>query len=140
MSEQLAVRYSVPHWYDDVAQMLGTERPDVLHITTPPQSHLSLTRQAVAAGCHVFLEKPVALHHCDAEAIVDAAVGAGRKLSVNYWPNFEAPALELRQLYQSGVLGSPISRGNMGWRSSGTLIIGYIAYPASYFKTYLIMC
>jgi predicted dehydrogenase len=108
MSEQLAVRYSVPHRYDDVAQMLDTERPDVLHITTPPQSHLSLTRQAVAAGCHVFLEKPVALHHCDAEAIVDAAVGAGRKLSVNYWPNFEAPALELRQLYQSGVLGSPV--------------------------------
>jgi predicted dehydrogenase len=106
MAEQLAVRYSIPRWYCDVAKMLEVERPDVLHITTPPQSHLSLTRQAVAAGCHVFLEKPVALRHSDAEAIIAAAVAAGRKLAVNYWPRFEAPALELRRLHETGALGS----------------------------------
>ena len=108
MAEQLAVRYTVPRWYCDVAKMLEVERPDVLHITTPPQSHLPLTRQAVAAGCHVFLEKPVALRHGDAEAIVAAVVAAGRKLAVNYWPRFEAPALELRRLYETGVLGNPV--------------------------------
>jgi predicted dehydrogenase len=108
LAEQLAVRYSVPRWYSSVAQMLEVERPDALHITTPPQSHLPLVRQAVEAGCHVFLEKPVALHHRDAEAIVAAALHAGRKLTVNYWPNFEAPALELRRLFESGVLGSPV--------------------------------
>jgi predicted dehydrogenase len=108
IAEQLAVRYAIPRWYCDVADLLATEKPDVLHITTPPQSHLSLTQQAVAAGCHVFLEKPVALHHCDAEAIVDAVVAGGRKLAVNYWPRFEAPALELHRLYESGVLGTPV--------------------------------
>lgn len=108
MAEQLATRFAVPHWYSDVAVMLATERPDVLHITTPPQSHLALTRQAVAAGCHVFIEKPVALLHRDVEAIIAAAVGAERKLSVNYWPNFETPALELRRLVETGVLGSPV--------------------------------
>lgn len=108
MAEQLAVRYSVPRWYSDVANMLDKEKPDVLHITTPPQSHLSLTKQAVAAGCHVFLEKPVALRHCDAEAIVESVVAAGRKLAVNYWPRFEAPALELRRLYEVGDLGNPV--------------------------------
>lgn len=108
MAEQLAVRYSVPRWYSDVATLLAAEKPDVLHITTPPQSHLPLTRQAVAAGCHVFLEKPVALRHSDTELIIAAAEGAGRKLTVNYWPNFEAPALELRRLYEAGVLGSPV--------------------------------
>jgi predicted dehydrogenase len=106
MAEQLAVRYSIPRWYCDVAKMLEAEKPNVMHITTPPQSHLSLTRQAVAAGCHVFLEKPVALRHCDAEAIIESAVAAGRKLTVNYWPRFEAPALELRRLHETGVLGS----------------------------------
>jgi predicted dehydrogenase len=108
MAEQLAVRCGVPRWYSDVAKLLDEEKPDVIHITTPPQSHLSVTRQAVAAGCHVFLEKPVALHHCDAEAIVAAAIAAGRKLTVNYWPRFEAPALELRRLYETGVLGDPV--------------------------------
>jgi predicted dehydrogenase len=108
MAEQLASRFAVPHWYSDAATMLEVEKPDVLHVTTPPQSHLALTRQAVAAGCHVYLEKPVAPRHCDAEAIIAAADSAGRKLTVNYWPNFEAPALELRRLLDTGVLGSPV--------------------------------
>jgi predicted dehydrogenase len=108
MAEQLAVRYAVPAWYCDVAKMLDIEKPDVLHITTPPQSHLPLTQQAVAAGCHIFIEKPVALRYSDAQAIIAAAIAAGKKLAVNYWPRFEAPALELRRLHESGVLGNPV--------------------------------
>lgn len=108
MAEQLAVRYSVPRWYSDLTQLLETEKPDVLHITTPPGSHLALTRLAVSAGCHVFLEKPIALHHGDTEAIFAAVNDAGRKLTVNYWPKFEAPALDLLRLYDSGVLGDPV--------------------------------
>lgn len=108
MAEQLAVRYSIPQWYSDVEIMLEAEAPDVLHITTPPQSHLSLTRQAVAAGCHIFLEKPVSLRFVDAQSIIEAATLARRKLTVNYWPRFEAPALELRRLYETGVLGAPV--------------------------------
>ena len=108
MAEQLAERHRVPRWYFDVAHMLEEEQPDVLHISTPPQSHLELTRQAVAAGCHVFLEKPVALCYADAEAIVATAVAADRKLAVNYWPNFELQSLELQHLYKTGFLGSPV--------------------------------
>jgi predicted dehydrogenase len=108
MAEQLAMRYAIPNWYSDIAAMLSAEKPDVVHITTPPQSHLALTRQAVAAGCHVFLEKPVALRHADVEAIVQAPIHAGKKLSVNYWPNFEEPALELRRLHEAGTLGDPV--------------------------------
>jgi predicted dehydrogenase len=108
MAEQLAVRFAIPARYCDLARMIDVEKPDVLHITTPPESHLALTRQAFAAGCHVFLEKPTALHHSETEAIVAAAVASGRKLAVNYWPNFEAQALELRRLYETGVLGAPV--------------------------------
>jgi len=105
IAEQLAARYAIPRWYSDLGKLLDAEKPDVLHITTPPQSHLALTRIAVAAGCHVFLEKPIALRHCDTKAIFTAVNGAARKLSVNYWPKFDAPALELRRLHESGTLG-----------------------------------
>lgn len=108
MAEQLAVRFSIPRWYSDIAKLLETEKPDVVHITTPPQSHLALTRQAVAAGAHVFLEKPVALHHAEAVEIVKAVEDAGRKLSVNYWPRFDAAALELKDLYEAGTLGEAV--------------------------------
>lgn len=105
IAEQLAARFAIPRWYSDLGELLEAEKPNVLHITTPPQSHLALTRIAVAAGCHVFLEKPIALRHCDTEAIFAVVSQAGLKLSVNYWPKFEAPALELRRLYESGTLG-----------------------------------
>src|SRR5947209_14741225 len=36
MAEQLAVRYGVPGFYGDFTQLLERERPDVVHITTPP--------------------------------------------------------------------------------------------------------
>jgi predicted dehydrogenase len=108
MAEQLATRYCVQRKYRDLAKMLDVERPDVLHITTPPQSHLAIVKQAVGAGCHVFLEKPVALRHCDVEAIISANVAARRKLTVNYWPRFETVALELRRLYEAGELGDPV--------------------------------
>lgn len=108
MAEQLAARYAIPRWYSDLDQLLEFEKPDVLHITTPPQSHLALTRIAVAAGCHVFLEKPIALRHCDTEQIFAAVNEAGKKLTVNYWPKFEEPALELLRLYESDTLGNVV--------------------------------
>jgi predicted dehydrogenase len=120
MAEQLAVRYSIPKRYSNVAEMLEAEKPDVVHISTPPQSHLPLTRQAVAAGCHVFLEKPVALHHAEVKAIVDVVEASGKKLAVNYWPQFEVQALELRRLYNDGVLGEVVHvESHIGYNLAG---------------------
>jgi predicted dehydrogenase len=108
MAEQLVTRFRIPHQYSSLPAMLEAEKPDVLHITAPPQAHLALTRLAVSAGCHVFLEKPVALHHGDVQAIVDVVSAAGKKLAVNYWPQFEVQSLELRRLCEQGILGSPV--------------------------------
>lgn len=120
MAEQLAVRYAIPHRYTAVAEMLEAEKPDVLHITTPPQSHLPLALQAFDAGCDVFLEKPIALRHSETKAIVEAAVNLKRKLTLNYWPNFEAQALELRRLHETGVLGAPVHiESYLGYNLSG---------------------
>jgi predicted dehydrogenase len=108
IAEQLAVRFEVPHWYSDLAKMLQMERLDVLHITTPPAAHLSITRQAVKAGCHVFLEKPLAPCLAQCTAIVEAVRAARKRLSINYWPNFESASLELQDYVASGLLGKPI--------------------------------
>jgi predicted dehydrogenase len=108
MAEQLAVRYGIPRQYSTLTAMLDAEKPDVLHIAAPPQAHLAITRQAVVAGCHIFLEKPVALNHSDVQAIVEAARAGGKKLAVNYWPQFEVQALDLRRLCEEGILGTVV--------------------------------
>ncbi len=108
MAEQLAVRFAIPNWYARFETMLERERPDVVHITTPPQSHPHLAEMAMAAGCHVFVEKPLALNATAAAGMIEQARRTGRKLSINYWYNFEPHALELRRWYETGLLGDAV--------------------------------
>lgn len=53
---------------------------DVVHICTPLESHVALSRQALAAGCHVIVEKPVSATLAEAESLTAEAAAAGRLL------------------------------------------------------------
>lgn len=108
LAEQLAVRYGVPAWYGDMGEMLAKERLDVVHITTPPAAHVPLTRQCVEAGAHVFLEKPLALTASASRELIDAVVAGGRQMTINYWPNFDPPAMQFKDMLARGVLGDPV--------------------------------
>jgi predicted dehydrogenase len=108
LAEQLALRYSVPHQYTDFDRMLSEHRFDVIHIATPPHSHLALARKAAEAGCHVFLEKPLALNATDGRRLIECLQQTGRKMTINYWYNFETPALALKEFVGKGHLGDPI--------------------------------
>jgi predicted dehydrogenase len=108
LAEQLAVRYGVPAWYGDLDQMLQREHLDVVHITTPPGVHLAITRQCIAAGAHVFLEKPLALTSPESRALIDTVAAAGLQMSINYWPNFDPPAMQFKKMLAEGSFGDPV--------------------------------
>ena len=108
LAEQLAVRFGIAHWYGSLDEMLAAEQLDVVHITTPPAVHLALTRQCVQAGAHVFLEKPLALRAEECRELIAAVTSAGRQMTINYWPNFDPPAMELKQMLASGAIGDPV--------------------------------
>ncbi len=73
MAEQLALRFGIPEHFDNFDTMLRKVNPDVVHITTPPQYHVPLAESAMAAGCHVFVEKPLALNYRDARYLIEYA-------------------------------------------------------------------
>ena len=108
MAEQLAMRFGVPAHFDRVEEMLERTRPDVVHITTPPQSHLALARVALQAGCHVYVEKPLAMNLAEAETLIGEVTAAGKKLTLGWEYLFDPPALRLRQLATDGVLGETV--------------------------------
>jgi predicted dehydrogenase len=108
MAEQIAVRYGIKSHYGSSAEMLEKERPDVVHITTPPQSHLALARESIDAGCHVYVEKPLTLNYCDSKQLVDHALAAGRKLTIGYSHLYSPAALQMRDLVENGTLGDPV--------------------------------
>jgi predicted dehydrogenase len=108
MAEQLSVRHGIGKYYDDFDRMLAAEKPDIVHITTPPQSHLALAMRAMDAGCHVYVEKPMTLRHADTEALLKKAEELGRKVTIGYEYNFDPPALCMKELVRQGVLGEPV--------------------------------
>src|SRR5580704_1656185 len=108
MAEQIATRYGIPAFYDDLDRLLAKERPDVVHITTPPQSHLPLAIKAIDAGAHVYVEKPLALNYAEAKRLIDHARRAGKKLTIGYSYYFDPPVIELRRLVDEGVLGEAV--------------------------------
>jgi predicted dehydrogenase len=108
MAEQLAVRYGVPRFYADFDEMLEREHPDVVHITTPPQSHRALAIRAMDRGCHVYVEKPFAVNTAEARAIVEHAEKLGRKLTIGYTYAFDPPAVDLQAIVDAGRIGEPV--------------------------------
>ena len=108
MAEQLAGRYAIPRFYGRLEELLERERPDVVHVTTPPSSHLPIARAAIDAGCHVYVEKPLTVDAASARALVAHAEAAGRKLTTGWSYLFDPPALAMRELVASGALGEPV--------------------------------
>jgi predicted dehydrogenase len=67
MARQLSERLELGKHYSDVGQLLNEARPDVVHITTPPQSHFELAKLCLMRGIHVYVEKPFTLTTPEAE-------------------------------------------------------------------------
>lgn len=108
MAEQLAVRYRIPKTYSDFDKLLAIEKPDVVHIATPPQSHFSLAMQALDAGCHLLVEKPLGLNASEAARIMAQAQSRSRKLTIGYTYYFDPTARMLRTLVSQGAVGDPV--------------------------------
>jgi predicted dehydrogenase len=130
MARQLAMRLRVPRWYSDLSGMLETERPDVVHIATPPDSHLSLAESCLRSGCHVFMEKPFALDSAQTRSILALAQAAGLRICVNYLYNFESPYLEFMQKVRAGELGRVVHLDTVyGYNLAGDYGLAVLADP-----------
>ncbi|HET7824242.1 MAG TPA: Gfo/Idh/MocA family oxidoreductase [Anaeromyxobacter sp.] len=108
MAEQAAARLGVPVWYDDLGEMLARARPDVVHVTTPPASHLAVARAALERGAHVYVEKPFAVDLAEASALEEAARRAGRLACAGHNLAFDPVVLRLRRLVEDGALGDVV--------------------------------
>lgn len=108
MAQQLAERCGIGEHFSDATEMLARCSPDVVHITTPPQSHFSLARQCLEAGCHVYVEKPFTVTAEEAESLVQLAERRKLKITAGHNLQFTLEMLEMRQLVKEGFLGDKV--------------------------------
>jgi scyllo-inositol 2-dehydrogenase (NADP+) len=89
----------------DPAALIGAADIDLVVIATPNQTHYPLAMQALAAGKHVVIDKPMALDPKQASELINAAADAGRMLSVFHNRRWDDDFLTLQDLLASDALG-----------------------------------
>ncbi|MDH4174950.1 MAG: Gfo/Idh/MocA family oxidoreductase, partial [Betaproteobacteria bacterium] len=107
-AREMAARHGNPGVYSSLAGMLAAAKPDVVHILTPPALHAPLAIEALEAGCHVFVEKPMAETAEDCDRMMAAATRAGRRLSVNHSARMDPMVLAARRIAESGRIGDVV--------------------------------
>lgn len=105
MAKQLAERFPVKRYFGDVQELLKEAKPDVVHITTSPESHFDLARLCLESGCHVYVEKPFTLFEEDARTLISLAEEKGLKITVGHDDQFTHVARRMRARVESGFLG-----------------------------------
>jgi predicted dehydrogenase len=103
--DALARRYGIAATYANHARMLDRAGLDALLVCSPNGTHARVVLDALAAGLHVLVEKPLCLDPADARDIAARAQDAGRVVQVGYMKRFD-PAYErlLEELPSAGTL------------------------------------
>lgn len=105
MARQLADRFPIRERFSDITEMLATARPDVVHITTPPEGHYELARLCLEHGANVYVEKPFTVYGEQAQKLIDLAEEKRLKVTAGHNDQFGPAARRMRELVQTGYLG-----------------------------------
>jgi predicted dehydrogenase len=89
----LAARYAIPEVFASHGAMLERARLDAVLVCSPSGTHAEVALDALDAGLHVLVEKPLCLTQPDAAAIAERARRTGRVVQVGYMKRFD-PAYE----------------------------------------------
>jgi len=98
-----AYTYGVPAYTVD--HVLADPAIAGVVIATPAETHAGLALRAIAAGKHVYIEKPLTLDLASAHRIGRAADGSGRVLMVGHLLRYHPAFVALLDLVQNGQLG-----------------------------------
>ncbi|MBU4428347.1 MAG: Gfo/Idh/MocA family oxidoreductase, partial [Verrucomicrobia bacterium] len=91
--------------YTNLDEMLRSEKLDFVDVITPCEHHSTAVKKALAAGCHVLCEKPLARTWLESEEIVKDVTTAGKILLYGENLIYADPYYDVKKLIQKGELG-----------------------------------
>ena len=95
--------------YDSLDDVLADERVDLVTVAIPNDSHIGTVIKALNAGKNVICEKPVAMNSEELDRMIAAAEASGKIFSVHQNRRFDIDFLAMKQIKESGELGSIIN-------------------------------
>jgi predicted dehydrogenase len=115
---EFAVRYPKARLTGDFEEMLADPELEAVAIATPVVTHYELTKLALEAGKHVFVEKPPAMRAQEMEELCELAEQQGVVLMPGHLLLYHPAVNALKSLVQSGDLGDVLcvysNRQNLG--------------------------
>lgn len=94
--------------YPDAAALLAAEDLDLVHISTPPQTHVALATQALRAGVPALIEKPTAPNLAEMADLVAVSRETGVPALTVFQHRYGPAGQRLARLARDGVLGRPL--------------------------------
>jgi predicted dehydrogenase len=146
-AREFAVTHAIPH-AGTYADVITRDDVDMVYIALPPSAHTDWTLKALAAGKHVFLEKPATSTLDEAQTIVSAADAAGKRLIEAFHYRWHPMFNRAVEIVRSGVIGdlltgeaefsAPIPRNETEFRWRADLGGGALAdlgcYPVHWLR------
>jgi predicted dehydrogenase len=132
----------------DYRELLGDSEIEAIYISaTPETTHYPMARDCLAAGKHVFLEKPLALTLAEADDLVTAARERGLKFTIGYSQRFNPKFAYVRKSIRDGSIGRPVSAlvsrhitRNLGKKISGRIKLSPAAMEATHDLDFVLWC
>ena len=103
-------KYAIPYVMT-LDEMLECKDIDLILNITTPQSHYSITKKALMAGKHVYVEKPLALHYSEGKELVELAAEKGLYLGCAPDTFLGAGIQTCEKLINEGKIGKPVAAG-----------------------------
>ena len=117
-AQEMAQEFSITP-YQDVGEMLAKEHLDIVDICTPSGMHAGYAIQAMRAGCHVIVEKPMEITLAKIDEMLRVQQETGRKLAVVSQHRFDPASQQVHRLLEEHAFGKLVL-GNASipwWRS-----------------------
>ncbi len=117
LARKVQARFAIPKLYTDHHALLGDPDVEAIAVSASYMAQTQIARDALEAGKHVFMEKPMAVSVAQADALAAAAAKSGKRLMVGYMKRYDA--------------GNELAKAHVeAFRASGEL--GPIAYVRSH--------
>jgi len=107
-AQAFATKWDIPAVYSSLTELLAAGDVDLVHLCTPPSSHVPLAAECLAANVNVFVEKPPTLSLDELDTLLDAERASSAQVVCVFQHRFGSGAVRLRELAANGVLGRPL--------------------------------
>jgi len=104
-AESTAERFGVPHWYTQHDLMLREHRPDLVHITAPPATHVPLAEYCLSSGLNVLCEKPIVTRYEDFKTLKQLAEEKRCYFLENQNLRYHSSIRRIQKIIASGTFG-----------------------------------